>query len=102
MIRRPRTDALFRDAQRSSTGGKQTNAPCGHPGEHVIGQFVKCIYGCDGESVNVVVQRPKRLCKVDCEYWYKKRDLSLLQWSDPYTGRSVISCAECGKILEKL
>lgn len=102
MIRKPRTDDLFRDAQRRSTSGKQTTAKCGHPGEHVIGQFVRCLYGCDGEAVkDPPVARTKKTCKADCHYWYKKRTLSLLSWTDPRTGRQIISCAECGDILER-
>ena len=29
--------------------GKRATAPCGHAGEHVIGQYVRCLRrGCDG------------------------------------------------------
>ena len=27
--------------------GKVGTAPCGHPGEYIIGQFVRCLVGCD-------------------------------------------------------
>lgn len=27
--------------------GKRADAPCGHPGEHIIGTYVKCLQGCD-------------------------------------------------------
>lgn len=27
--------------------GRKTQAPCGHEGEVVIGQYVKCLEGCD-------------------------------------------------------
>jgi hypothetical protein len=27
--------------------GRIAKAPCGHDGEHVIGQFVRCLTGCD-------------------------------------------------------
>lgn len=27
--------------------GKIGEAPCGHPGVHVIGNYIQCLYGCD-------------------------------------------------------
>ena len=27
--------------------GKRGTAPCGHPGEAVIGQYFRCLFGCD-------------------------------------------------------
>lgn len=28
--------------------GKRAVAPCGHEGQHIVGQFVACDRGCDG------------------------------------------------------
>lgn len=30
--------------------GKVATAPCGHPGEHVIGSYVRCSSGCDSRA----------------------------------------------------
>jgi hypothetical protein len=32
---------------------RNVKAPCGHPGEHVIGNYVKCLAGCDGRAAAV-------------------------------------------------
>jgi hypothetical protein len=32
-------------------------APCGHPGEHVIGTYVKCLSGCEGEAQEYAISR---------------------------------------------
>lgn len=61
--RSPTARDLMRDGQRSSTGGKRVNAPCGHEGEAVIGSYVRCLEGCDGEAV-VVRDRASR--KTQC------------------------------------
>ena len=29
--------------------GRKTAAPCGHPGEVIVGQYVKCLEGCDDD-----------------------------------------------------
>ncbi len=29
--------------------GREGTAPCGHPGEYVIGTFVQCLQGCDSK-----------------------------------------------------
>lgn len=34
--------------------GKRAKAPCGHDGEHVVGQYVRCdVAGCDGVPEHV-------------------------------------------------
>lgn len=35
--------------------GKKGTAPCGHPGTHVVGNYVQCDIGCDRSGV------PKRV-----------------------------------------
>jgi hypothetical protein len=35
------------DKLRTNPNGKPGTAPCGHPGTHVIGTYVKCDVGCD-------------------------------------------------------
>lgn len=90
MSRRPTTRDLLRDAQRASSGGKRAVAPCGHEGEHEIGS--------DGEAVNAPLLRKHPTCTQDHRQigW-----ISTIGFTDPRTGRLVISCAECGDILER-
>lgn len=40
------------------SSGKLTTAPCGHEGEHVIGQYVRCLRGCDSAKKPAVEQSP--------------------------------------------
>ncbi len=39
--------------------GKVTKAPCGHKGEHVFGNFVVCLEGCDSEAVPEEIEPEK-------------------------------------------
>jgi hypothetical protein len=40
--------------------GKQAKAPCGHDGEYVIGQFIRCSKGCD-DAVPEFIEEEKTL-----------------------------------------
>jgi len=31
--------------------GKPGTAPCGHPGEVMVGNYVRCLRGCDSQAV---------------------------------------------------
>lgn len=85
MGRRPTARDLLRDAQRASTGGKRANAPCGHPGEHVLAGYIRCLEGCDGEAVPVHVPPEKTKCL--------HRNTGAFH--DPLTRRMARVCMDC-------
>lgn len=35
--------------------GKRGIAPCGHQGEHIIGQYISCDNGCDQHEFDIVL-----------------------------------------------
>ncbi len=35
--------------------GKRGVAPCGHEGEAIIGQYYKCLKGCDSDDIDFVI-----------------------------------------------
>lgn len=66
--------------------GKPGKAPCGHVGEHVIGNYVRCLIGCDDKRGAPVKAKPKSAYDVLVETW------SLPPLSPP---RKI--CPKCGK-----
>ncbi len=64
-------------------------APCGHPGEHVIGHYVRCLQGCDGAVPHYV--RPEKTLKV-CHHRVK-----YTTFSGRYQ-RMVDQCADCNEV----
>lgn len=94
MARRPTPQDLHREANRRSTGGKQQKAPCGHPGETVIGTYVRCLHGCDGEAAAPHYIRPEET-KPICLHTTG----TLVRWSARYQ-RSVMVCCDCEAVLK--
>ena len=62
-------------------------APCGHRGEHVIGDYVKCLEGCEGAAVPQQIKREstQKICK---RHGY-----------DYYAYKSQRFCTHCDKVL---
>lgn len=60
--------------------GKKGTAPCGHEGEHVIGNYVRCLSGCDDKKP------PKPMYIVSDDVW---------NWSP--LSRAIVRCPKCGK-----
>ncbi len=79
--------------------GKVGKAPCGHPGEAIIGQYYKCLWGCDDDSYipdfNIVI--PQCLCgSVDLDEDFELDPLYYV--FNP--GSSIMAntrCNECGR-----
>lgn len=64
--------------------GRRGTAPCGHDGEHVIGQFVTCsVRGCDG--------LPGKKCK-QCGSG------RLEAFTAPLVPDGAEHCLDCGKV----
>lgn len=63
--------------------GKITHAPCGHVGEHVIGNFIRCLEGCDGEA-DVMFDQTKE------HVWIRRSGFG--PWGGYY------SCEHCGAV----
>lgn len=41
--------------------GKLAKAPCGHEGEHVLGNYVRCASGCDEDAIPLALPLEKTL-----------------------------------------
>ncbi len=93
----PLFDALSKGSPRTPTG----RAPCGHPGEHVIGSYVRCLTGCEGaEGTGGKVPRPANVCTVQPDYRGKLRHVRA-SGSDcgEYLWHGVKRCIECDEVL---
>jgi hypothetical protein len=70
--------------------GKIATAPCGHPGEIVVGTFVRCLYGCKDDS-KVTPHCPKCF-STEIEPYEWIVDL----WSN--TKKRGMHCVPCGHV----
>lgn len=59
------------------------NAPCGHKGEAVIGQFVRCIEGCDTTSKQTCLH--SKYHSMTVQPWYMPSPQPTSHW-----------CVDCG------
>ena len=79
--------------------GKPAIAPCGHPGEHVVGQYIRCLTkGCDGLppepdefGFELVEEATKDLCP---DFLCRSSDVEA--FSAPFTPFTM-HCNACGK-----
>lgn len=63
--------------------GKSSKAPCGHKGEVVVGNYVRCLEGCEGAVPEYV--KPEITEKYPCKHL------------STYTLNGVEKCAACDK-----
>lgn len=77
--------------------GKIGVAPCGHRGEHIIGQYVQCLQGCEVYADDAPTVECCPRCgsgDIDDEY---QLDPLYLQWN-PMAERFDRRCFECGAL----
>ncbi len=83
--------------------GRKAIAPCGHPGECVIGTFVTCDQGCDAVPRHVDPEETPRLTFVDlfdddllsCPKCFSE-DVEPF----PLNGQPLLHCVGCGHVFQ--
>jgi hypothetical protein len=65
--------------------GKKTQAPCGHAGEAVIGNYVRCLLGCDDAIPEFI-------------FWEKTKPMHC-DHNDKYMYDNILWCYTCGQKL---
>jgi hypothetical protein len=78
--------------------GKRGIAPCGHPGEAVIGQYYKCLSGCDSgnfeePTVDILQCRWCGSLRVDTDFEVDPMFYLFNPGIPPINAR----CIDCGK-----
>ena len=73
--------------------GKTGRAPCGHPGFHVIGTFVRCAHGCKDDS------KPVLFCPVCFTLEVEPFRILLNAWTGEYG--DAWHCKPNGHVFEK-
>lgn len=80
--------------------GKKGPAPCGHDGEAIIGQYYKCLKGCDDVDFELVTTKDILQCKfcgslrVDTEFEVDPM-FYLFNPGIPIVNTRCIDCGKC-------
>ena len=86
--RRPDATDLDAEARKRYTGGKIDRAPCGHIGEHVFTDYIRCLEGCEGTELDAVPEH------IDPEKT-KCMHVGTGLYTDPITKQRVRICLNC-------